>query len=91
MGAVDQRPEAKQCKLAEADLGGPVEDEETAREKLKEVGFDPNNIHEVRDVRYPDGFGWWEVNPICHFAGAGDLKMCRHLVARGATTRDSFQ
>ena len=55
--AVDQRPEAKQCKLTEADLGGPIEDEETAREKLKEVGFDPNNIHEVRDVRYPMALG----------------------------------
>ena len=31
----------KQRKLLEAELGGPIEVEETAREKLEEVGFDP--------------------------------------------------
>ena len=96
--AMDQKPEAKkQRMLTEAELGGPIEDEETAREKLKKVGFDPDDIHEAKFVLVPDGIDanrWdanpiWDVNPICHFAGAGDLKMCRYLVTRGATTRDS--
>ena len=40
--AVDQKPEAKrQRTFTEDELGGPIEDEETARGKLKEVGFDP--------------------------------------------------
>ena len=78
----------KQRKLTEADLGGPIEDEETARKKLRRVGFDPDEIHEIEEVVCPDGDGCWYVNPICYFAGAGDLKMCRYLVTRGATTRD---
>ena len=32
----------KQRKLTEADLGGPIEDEETARKKLVIAGFDPD-------------------------------------------------
>ena len=87
----------KQRKFTEAELGGPIEDEETAREKLKEVGFDPENIHEAKFVLVPDGIDanrWdanpiWSVNPICYFAGAGDLEMCRYLVIRGAITRES--
>ena len=96
--AMDQKPEAKkQRMLTEAELGGPIEDEETAREKLKKVGFDPDDIHEAKFVLVPDGIDanrWdanpiWDVNPICHFAGAGDLEMCRYLVIRGAITRES--
>ena len=87
---VDREPAAKrQRKLTEVDLGGPIEDEETAREKLEKVGFDPKNVREVKEVSCPDSFGWWYANPICYFAGAGDLKMCRYLVTRGASTRDS--
>ena len=79
----------KQRKFTEAELGGPIEDEEMAREKLKEAEFDPEDIHEVKDVSCPSGvISRWDVNPICHFAGAGDLKMCRYLITRGATTRD---
>ena len=80
----------KQRKFTEAELGGPIEDEETAREKLKEVGFDPENIHEIKLMLIPyEEDMWWDVNPICYFSAKGDLKMCRYLVTRGATTRES--
>ena len=90
--AMDQKPEARkqQRKFTEAELGGPIEEEETAREKLKEVGFDPDNIHEVKEVPVPvKEDRWWAVNPICYFSAKGDLEMCRYLVTRGAITRES--
>lgn len=89
-GGVDQEPMAKRRRtLTEAELGGPIENEETAREKLEKARFDPDNIHETKLVRCVDGeYSVWIVNPICHFAGRGDLKMCRYLVAKGASTTD---
>ena len=65
-----EEPQAakKQRKLTEADLGGPIEDEETARKKLGRVGFDPDEIREIKDVTCPDGNGLWFVDPTCHFA-----------------------
>ena len=92
-GADEQPAAKKQRKFTEADLGGPIEDEETARKKLEDAGFDPDKVTEPAIVKCPRRFGralvgHWYVNPICHFAAAGDLKMCRYLVARGASTTD---
>ena len=85
---VDQ-PAAKRQKTFNAD--GPVEDDKTAREKLREAGFDPDDVHTARsdlgaksDINWT---GWHNITPMAHFARAGDLPMCRYLYhARGATT-----
>ena len=79
----------KQRKFTEADLGGPIEDEVTARKKLEDAGFDPVKVTQIKLVNNPDGLeNTWYVSPIIHFAGAGDLKMCRYLVTRGASATD---
>lgn len=77
----------RQRTLTEAELGGPIEDEETARKKLEKAGFRRGNFTEAEPADL-DSDGGWYVNPICHFAGLGDLKMCRYLLTRGATTTD---
>jgi len=52
-----------------------------------ESGFDPNdaaldNIHEVHDLT----FGGNGITPMIYFAHEGDVKMCRYLTSRGAST-----
>ena len=86
-------------------FGGPMYDEATARKMLKEVvlvsaekaedgepviGFDPDdaafdNVYNV----YDDNFGGAEVTPLIYFIEKGDIKMCRYLVSRGASTTKS--
>lgn len=39
-------PETKKQKTYDAD--GPVEDDKAAREKLREAGFDPDDVHTAR-------------------------------------------
>lgn len=57
-GGVDQEPMAKrQRTLTEAELGGPIEDEETAREKLEKAGFNPDDVEAPADVPCPDADG----------------------------------
>jgi hypothetical protein len=77
-------------KLTEVDLGGPIEDEETARKKLEEAGFSPDNVKETTLTLSLTTVSLerWFINPICCFAAAGDLKMCRYLVTKGASTVD---
>ena len=63
---------------------GPVEAEPIAREKLIEAGFHPDKIgDETADMRY------WSTTPMIHFCREGDLKMCRYLLAHGASTTSS--
>ena len=78
---------AKRQKTYEAD--GPVEDDKTAREKLREAGFDPDDVHTARsDLEAPQEMGmWYNITPMTHFAYYGDLPMCRYLYhVRGAVT-----
>ena len=84
----DEEPEAKKPrKLTGADLGGPIENEKTAKAKLINAGFDPENLMaEWRVVTPPDGMGQWGANAITQFCGAGDLKMVRYLVSKGMST-----
>jgi len=74
-------PAAKKQKTYEAD--GPVEDDKTAREKLKAAGFDPDDVHTARsDVEPPaQQLKFWfdEITPMTYFAYYGDLPMCRYL------------
>ena len=52
------------------------------------IGFDPDN--EALDNRYMvlwvSHFYAFEITPMIYFARKGDLKMCRYLVSRGAST-----
>ena len=45
----------KQRKFTEADLGGPIEDEVTARKKLEDAEFDPVKVTQINLVNNPDG------------------------------------
>ena len=83
-----EEPTAKRARtLTEADLGGPIEDEETAKQKLANAGFDPNNIALEKMVESPErDFTEWSVSPTIHFCAAGDLKMIRYLVSKGIPT-----
>jgi len=93
----DREPTAKKPrKHTAADLGGPIDDEETARKKMEEAGFNPDEVTVPKYVYYPYGFNKiddlsWFVNPMCHFAGRGDLKMCRYLVSKGASTTNKTE
>ena len=87
-------PEAKRRRLLDA--GGPVEDDETARQKMRDAevgedheitGFDPQNVREIKGNR-----GWRmdpeRISPMGYFARKGDLPMMRWLYVNGADTRD---
>ena len=87
--SLQEEPLAKRQKTHEAD--GPVEDDETAREKLQEAaGFDPDDVHTATsDSERPrmEPFCWRNITPMTHFAYYGDLPMCRYLYhVRGAST-----
>ena len=77
-------PDLKRRRLLDA--GGPVEDDETARQKMADAGFDPDNVsglkyftpHNLTDA----------ISPMGHFAGEGDLPMMRWLYVNSAGTRD---
>lgn len=82
-------PSAKRQKTYEAD--GQIEDDKTAREKLREAGFDPDDVHtavidsESPPMEHP--VGWRNITPMTYFAYYGDLPMCRYLYhVRGAST-----
>ena len=82
-----EEPIAKRArKLTEADLGGPIEDEETAKQKLRDAGFNPNDLTSERVVDSPDDDGQWFATPMAHFCAAGDLKMARYLLSKGIPT-----
>ena len=63
-----EEPIAKRARtLTEADLGGPIEDEETAKQKLTNAGFDPYDLTSENWVPCPDGDGTWYASPMFHF------------------------
>jgi len=84
-------------------FGGPMYDEATARKMLKEVvlqagangeapviGFDPDDAA-LDDAKYAmvGAFRGVEITPLIYFIEKTDLKMCRYLVSRGASTTKS--
>ena len=94
-----KEPELKRRKLLDA--GGPIEDDETARQKMRDalvyergvsgtpgefVGFDSDNLSDVKSYS-PHRLGS-EVKPMGYFAVEGDLPMMRWLYVNGADTRD---
>ena len=67
-------------------IDGAMEDEETAKEKLKEAGFLEGNF--TREERVHDPWVRVEVQytPMAYFCSSGDLQMCRYLLNKGAST-----
>ena len=70
-----------------ASLGGPMEEEATARKKLQDAGFDPDSPRLLRAV-IPSG-GWYD-NAMARFCRVGDLKMCRYLLSKGALVTQTW-
>ena len=70
-------------------FGGPMDDEETAREKLEEAEFDPDKPDDLlHDTSVKDIFG--SFNAMSYFCTLGDLQMCRYLLSKGASTTQSW-
>ena len=89
-GGVAGEPRLKK-RRTEFQHDGPVEDEETARKKMEEAGFDPNDVtKECRlseDARKASNTHYnLRMHPMTYFCGIGDLKMCRYLLSKGAST-----
>ena len=77
------RPAKRQKQHNETEaFGRPMDDEETARRKLEEAGFDP-------DKPLDDAFDVQDF-PMTYFCGVGDLRMCRYLLSKGASTTQSW-
>ena len=92
-GAIE--PEPKRRRLLDA--GGPIEDDETARQKMRDArvyddgeiaGFDPDCVSKTRQLHGGFFEGDDEVSPMGYFAWKGDLPMMRWLYVNGADTRD---
>ena len=88
-------PDLKRRRLLDA--GGPIEDDATARQKMRGAkvgepggeitGFDPDDIVGLKSqagTRYK-GF---EMSPVGYFCRKGDLPMVRWLYVNGADPRD---
>ena len=93
-GSDAPKPEIKRRRLLDA--GGPIEDDETARQKMRNarvyargvhgyVGFDPKNVADVKSTKFS---GTRDIKPMGYFAQEGDLPMMRWLYVNGADTRD---
>ena len=81
------RPGKKQTEAAMlmASLGGPMEDEATARRKLRDAGFDPDSPQLLQTKTGLD----FEL-PMTYFCRVGDLKMCRYLLSKGALATQTW-
>mmetsp|Transcript_2121 Transcript_2121/g.6125 ORF Transcript_2121/g.6125 Transcript_2121/m.6125 type:complete len:339 (-) Transcript_2121:81-1097(-) len=93
-GGADRPVKKQKCgenETAISDLGGPVEDEATARKKLQDAGFDPDSPQLLETAR---AFGWPLEHvihfPMTYFCSVGDLKMCRYLLSNGASTTKTW-
>ena len=82
----DDEPPSKRSKHEEAelDVGGPMYNEDTARKMLETVGFDPDDVHNYQEIEF------WGYTPMSYFCLLGDLKMCRYLLSKGASTTESW-
>ena len=95
-------PDPKRRRILDA--GGPIEDDETARWKMRDArvyergvegtrgeyaGFDPDNVADVKSVINLLGMkGDNAITAMGYFARRGDLPMMRWLYVNGADTRD---
>ena len=96
-----QKDAADELRRRLLDAGSPVEDDETARQKMRDaevyergvvgapgeyVGFNPKNVADVKSVC---SYGMEAMTPMGYFAMKGDLPMMRWLYANGANTQDN--
>ena len=91
-------PDLKQHRLLDA--GGPIEDDKTARQKMRQAwvnndtgidystGFDPENVCQKKIFRPLRSTYGSLSTPMSYFAYTGDLPMMRWLYVNGADTRD---
>ena len=89
-------PDLKRRRLLDA--GGPVEDDETARQKMRDArvgepggeitGFDPDDVVGIKRVSGREDGDIYRIKPMGYFAQRGDLPMMRWLYVNGADTRD---
>ena len=70
-------------------FGGPMDDEETARKKLEEVGFDPDRPVDSISTIPIEGYAG-DYLSMSYFCAVGDLTMCRYLLSKGASTTQSW-
>lgn len=93
VGGADQPP-AKKLKSGDDTetgtvdkFGGSIEEEATALKKLKEAGFDPEKVNRTQIIAFDQKLPHitWQASPMVHFCRAGDLPMCRFLLAKGAS------
>ena len=90
-GGVAGEPQLKK-RRTEFKHDGPVEDEETARKKMEEAGFDPDDVmkectlsRSAHKACSSKSIGL-RMRPMTYFCRIGDLKMCRYLLSKGAST-----
>ena len=100
-GEVASEPHTKKQRTGETRKNefqpdGPVEDEATAREKMEYAGLDPNDVK--KQCRLTEGadeeiyvFGDRTMSPMSYFGHLGDLKMCRYLLFKGASTSEASE
>ena len=88
-------PDLKRRQLLDA--GGPIEDDETARRKIRGAdvgedgeitGFDPKNVVDIKHFSGKDHDDSYRMKPMGYFAQHGDLPMMRWLYVNGADAKD---
>ena len=84
----DSRSAKKQKCFGTKVFGGPMDDEETARKKLKEVGFDPERPDHCKRIAIDGKIDPYV--PMVYFCTVGDLGMCRYLYSKGASTYENW-
>ena len=84
------RPAKKQKHNEIVAFGGPMDDEETARKKLEEVGFDPDRPVDSVSAIPIEGYADDDYLPMSYFCAVGDLMMCRYLLSKGASTTQNW-
>ncbi|CAB9497668.1 expressed unknown protein [Seminavis robusta] len=93
MASVAGEPSAKRKRVDDVADGsnGGMEDDATAKRKLAEAGFDPNDCITAIDLpssRGPSETTYWldSITPMIYFSHHGDLAMCRYILKQGGIT-----
>ena len=74
-----ERQTKKRRTLSSVDVGGPIEDTDTAIHKLTNAKFNLERYYEdINAEHILENFSW-EITPMIYFCLKGDLKMCRYL------------
>ncbi|CAB9497636.1 expressed unknown protein [Seminavis robusta] len=91
MASVVGEPPAKRKRVDDVADGknGGMEDDATAKRKLAEAGFDPNDCITAIDPprsKWPKVGSWKSITPMTYFCFYGDLPMCRYILSQGGST-----